>query len=77
VERKVKHESQSNWKQLGSLANGVLRTIEEKRQKQAEFLAADNTALQSPPAERRIQLDLPLFHNDGPLAAFSTGRYPG
>jgi hypothetical protein len=71
----VKHESQSNWQQLGSLANGVLRSIEEKRQKQIEFFAAENPALHTPPAESRVQLDLPLFHNGAPLAGLRSGRY--
>jgi len=71
----VKHESQSNWQQLGSLANGVLRSIEEKRQKQIEFFAAENPALQAPPAESRVQLDLPLFHDGQPRAGLRSGRY--
>ena len=72
----MKHESQSNWQQLGSLANGILRSVEEKRQKQIEFFAAENPALQYPPAaESRVQPDLPLVHDGKPLARPRSGRY--
>ncbi len=71
----MKHESQSNWQQLGSLANGVLRSIEEKRQKQIEFFAVENPALHTPPAESRAQLDLPLIHNGQPRAGLRSGRH--
>ena len=60
------YELETGWKQLGPLANSVLRTVMEKRMRQAEM----TTASPSPrveaaphPARRefRAQLDLPLF----------------
>ena len=75
----MKHESRSDWKQLGSLANGVLRAVAEKRMKQAEFLAAEKglfeAASQSPYAEARAQLDLPLSPQGAPLAQVLAGRH--
>ena len=35
----MEHEYPADWKQLGDLANGILRSVAEKRMKQAEFMA--------------------------------------
>ncbi len=74
----MKHEFKSDWKQLGSLATGVLRSVAEKRMKQAEFLAAEKgafeAALQSPHAESRIQLDLPLYPQGAVPVQILAGR---
>jgi hypothetical protein len=73
----VKHEYDPGWKQLGSLANGVLRTVAEKRMKQAEFLTAEMGPLDtpaSPQAEPRPQLVLPLPPVAAPLAFAGAGR---
>lgn len=71
------HEFESQWKQLGSLANGVLRSVMEKRMK-AEMMEAA-------PVPRRpanvhpahgashAQLELPLF-SPALRAAGTTGR---
>jgi hypothetical protein len=61
----VEHEFEfeSEWKQVGSLANSVLRSVMEKR-RQAELLQAisHSPAIVPPaPGEFRAQLDLPLF----------------
>ncbi len=71
----MKHEYESDWKQLGSLANGVLRSVEEKRRKQAEFFETVSAAPQHPPADGKAQLDLPLFRNGRPDAAYARGRF--
>lgn len=59
------HEFESEWRQLGPLANSVLRSVMEKRMKQAEMTEAKPQAKSSVlhPAQRefRAQLDLPLF----------------
>jgi hypothetical protein len=75
----VKQESGSNWEQLGSLANGVLRTAAEKRRKHAEFMAAERGAFEAPleytpQAGSRTQLVLPLNPSAKPLANVSAGR---
>jgi hypothetical protein len=79
VERQVKHEYDPGWKQLGSLANGVLRSVAEKRIKQAEFLAAEIGSLeapaQAPRAESRLQLVLPLPPVAAPLGFSGAGRF--
>jgi hypothetical protein len=78
VERQVEHEYPSDWKQLGDLANGILRSVAEKRMKQAEFMAMEadgfNAELHPPRAQSRIQLDLPLFREAAPLAELRAGR---
>jgi hypothetical protein len=60
----MKHECEPDWKQLGTLANGVLRSVMEKRMKQAEFLSAEKGPFEAPrnnsQAEARIQLALPF-----------------
>lgn len=60
----MKHEYASDWKQVGSLADSILRSVVEKRMKQAEFMAAEKgpfeAARNSPYAETRKQLVLPL-----------------
>jgi len=74
----VKHEYDPGWKQLGSLANGVLRSVAEKRMKQAEFLAAEmglEAPAQSPQAESRLQLVLPLPPVAAPLGFSGAGRF--
>lgn len=73
----MEHEYPSDWKQLGSLANGILRSVAEKRMKQAEFMAPETlkgAALHTPRAENRIQLDLPLFREVAPQAEIRAGR---
>jgi hypothetical protein len=81
VERQVEHEyeSPSDWKQLGSLANGILRSVAEKRMKQAEFMAEEahsfQAGLHSPRAQTLSQLDLPLFPQAAaPRAEWRAGR---
>lgn len=59
------HEFESQWKQLGSLANGVLRSVMEKRMK-AEMMEAAPVPRRPAnvhPAhgDFRSQLELPLF----------------
>lgn len=75
----MEHEYPSDWKQLGNLANGILRSVAEKRMKQAEFMASESlnsdAALHTPRAENRIQLDLPLFRDPAPLAEVRAGRH--
>ncbi len=60
----MKHECDPDWKQLGSLADSVLRAVAEKRKKHAEFLAAEKgpyeAPLQSPQGSPRVQLALPF-----------------
>jgi hypothetical protein len=78
VERQVEHEYPANWKQLGDLANGILRSIAEKRMKQAEFLASEaddfHAELHSPRAQSCVQPELPLFQQAAPLAELRAGR---
>jgi len=61
----VEHEYPADWKQLGDLASGILRSVAEKRMKQAEFMAVEADDFQGklhpPRAQSRVQLDLPLF----------------
>ncbi|WP_125461543.1 MULTISPECIES: hypothetical protein [Rhodomicrobium] len=75
----MEHEYPSDWKQLGNLANGILRSVAEKRMKQAEFMATESlnfdAALHSPRAENRIQPELPLFREIAPLAEVRAGRF--
>ena len=69
-------EFESEWKQVGSLANGVLRSVMEKRKKQVEMMAAASLArsdvhrvdgqqhaakVHPAHGEFRSQPDLPLF----------------
>ena len=60
----MKHKYASDWKQLGSLADGILRSVTERRMKQAEFMAAEKgpfeAALHSPHADPSMQLVLPF-----------------
>lgn len=74
----MEHEYPSDWKQLGDLANGILRSVAEKRMKQAEFMAVEahgfDAGLHSPRAQSRIQLDLPLFQQAAQLAELRAGR---
>jgi hypothetical protein len=74
----VEQEYPADWKQLGDLANGILRSVAEKRTKQAEFMAMEaddfNAELHSPRAQSRIQLDLPLFPQTAPRAELRAGR---
>ena len=74
----MEHEYPSDWKQLGDLANGILRSVAEKRMKQAEFMAAETddfqAKLHSPRAQNRIQPDLPLFPQSAPVAELRAGR---
>jgi hypothetical protein len=74
----VEHEYESDWKQLGSLANGILRSVAEKRMKQAEFMAEEaecfHADMHPPRAESRIQLDLPLYPQAAPRAELRAGR---
>jgi hypothetical protein len=78
VERQVKHEYASDWKQVGNLADGILRSVVEKRMKQAEFMAAEKgpfeAARNSPHAETRKQLVPPLSPLMTPPAHSSHGR---
>ena len=57
------YESETGWKQLGSLANSVLRNVMEKRKLQAEMTNAAPVEAALPPAQSEfgVQLDLPLF----------------
>ena len=74
----MKHEYDPGWKQLGSLANGVLRSVAEKRMKQAEFLAAEmglEAPARSPQAESRLQLVLPLPPVAAPLGFSGADRF--
>jgi hypothetical protein len=77
VESDVKHECDPGWKQLGTLADGILRSVMEKRMKQAEFLAAEKgpyeAPLNHPQAEPRAQLVLP-FPSDAAPSAYSGAR---
>jgi len=61
----VEYEFESDWKQLGPLASGVLRSVIEKRLKQAELMEAkpQTNASRLSPAQRvySAQLDLPFF----------------
>jgi hypothetical protein len=61
----VEHEYPADWKQLGDLASSILRSVAEKRMKQAEFMALEaddfQGELHSPRAQSRVQLDLPLL----------------
>jgi len=79
VERQVEHEYPSDWKQLGNLANGILRSVAEKRMKQAEFIAAEmdnfDANTHSPRAETRIQLDLPLIPQTAPPVEIRAGGH--
>lgn len=74
----MEHEYPTDWKQLGSLANGILRSVAEKRMKQAEFMAAEtrgfDAELHSPRAQNRTQLDLPLLPQSAPMAELRAGR---
>lgn len=74
----MEHEYPSDWKQLGDVASGILRSVMEKRMKQAEFTAAEtqgfDAELHSPRAQNRIQLDLPLFPQPAPMAELRAGR---
>jgi hypothetical protein len=78
VERQVEHEYPADWKQLGDLANSILRSVTEKRMKQAEFMATEadgfDTELHPPRAQSRFQLDLPLFPQAAPVAELRAGR---
>lgn len=68
----MNQKSESDWKHLGSLASGILRLVEEKRIKQAEFIASEKgpfeAALPSPQGDDRIQFALPLALLGEPLA---------
>jgi hypothetical protein len=59
------YEPEAGWKQLGPLANSVLRSVMEKRKAQAEMMRAAPAGPKSalPPAQRdtHAQLDLQLF----------------
>ena len=61
----MEHEYPTDWKQLGDLANGILRSVAEKRMKQTEFMAVEahgfDAELHSPRAQSRVQPELPLF----------------
>ena len=74
----MEQEYPADWKQLGDLANGILRSVAEKRMKQAEFMAVEahgfEAELHSPRAQSRIQLDLPLFQQAAPMAELRAGR---
>ena len=74
----MEHEYPADWKQLGDLANGILRSVAEKRMKQAEFMAVEaqgfDAALHPPRAQNRIQLDLPLFPQAAAGAELRAGR---
>jgi len=74
----VEHEYPSDWKQLGDLASGILRSVAEKRMKQAEFMGVEahrfDAELHPPRAQNRIQLDLPLFQQAAPVAESRAGR---
>ena len=79
VERCVMEES--NWKPVGDLASGILRSAMERREKLTEWKAAvarDHAdALQPPTGAISVQLELPLTapasrtHRD-----FRIGRLP-
>ena len=75
----MKHECDPDWKQLGSLANGVLRAVAEKRKKHAEFLAAEKgpyeAALQAPQGTPLVQLALPLPAEPARIAYARAGRH--
>ena len=74
----MEHEYPTDWKQLGDLANGILRSVTEKRMKQTEFMAVEahgfDAELHSPRAQSRVQLDLPLFPHAAPFAELRAGR---
>ncbi len=74
----MEHEYPADWKQFGDLANGILRSVAEKRMKQAEFMGAEagglDAALHSPRAQNRVQLDLPLFQQAAASAEIRAGR---
>lgn len=74
----MEQEYPPDWKQLGDLANGILRSVAEKRMKQAEFMAAEtdgfHAKLHSPRAQSHIQQDLPLFPQSAPVAELRAGR---
>ncbi len=73
----MKHECDPNWKQLGSVASGVLRSVAEKRMKQAEFLEAEKGRYEAPLQSReqdRLQLVLPLSSDAASLAFTGVGR---
>ena len=73
----MEHEYPSDWKQFGDLANGILRSVAEKRMKQAEFRAAEtqtfDAELHSPRAQNHIQQDL-FFPQSAPMAELRAGR---
>lgn len=74
-------ESESDWKQLGNVADSVLRRVAEKRMKQAEMRAAEvptqhDVALRPPRDGFYLQLDLPLGLSSSDLASISR-RYAG
>lgn len=75
----MKHECDPDWKQLGSLADGVLRAVAEKRKKHADFLAAEKgpyeAPLQDPQGSPRVQLALPFPAMAKPAAYARTGRH--
>lgn len=75
----MEQEYPSDWKQLGDLANGILRSVAEKRMKQAEFMAVEahgfDAELHPPRAQGRIQLDLPLYPQAAPMAESRAGRF--
>ncbi len=75
----MEHEYPSDWKQLGNLANGILRSVAEKRMKQAEFMAAEmdnlDANMHSPRAQTRIQLDLPLIPPAAPPVEIRAGGH--
>jgi hypothetical protein len=70
---------ESDWKPFGSLANSVLRSVEEKRMKQAEFLTARQgpyeAALPDARGDARLQLALPFAPRAVTLAPLSAGRH--
>jgi hypothetical protein len=75
----VKHEYASEWKQVGQLASGVLRSVAEKRMKQAEFITAEKgafeAAAQTAHTEGRMQLNLQLPAPAAALVRVSAGRH--
>ena len=75
----MKHECDPDWNQLGSLADGVLRAVAEKRKKHAEFLAAEKgpyeAPLQSSQEAPRVQLALPFPAESAPKAYARVGRH--
>lgn len=74
----MKHECDPGWKQLGTLADGILRSVVEKRMKHAEFLAAEKgryeAPLNHPQAEPRVQPALPFPSEPKPSAYSGAGR---